>query len=84
MGATTRELFYALRLVFAGAVLWTEKIHRTELNRTMVQSIFRLRLPKFGVISVAIASFQKYFKTVQKLVEIGCNQLNGHVCYIAL
>jgi len=37
-------------LVFAGSVLWTEKIHRTELNWTVVWSIFQLWLPKFGVI----------------------------------
>ncbi|KIJ90090.1 hypothetical protein K443DRAFT_117112 [Laccaria amethystina LaAM-08-1] len=40
-------------LVFAGSVLWTEKIHRTELNRTAVRSFFRLQLPKFCVIPVA-------------------------------
>jgi hypothetical protein len=42
-----------LEIVFAGSVLWTEKIHRTELNRTAVRSFFRLRLPKFCVIPVA-------------------------------
>ena len=71
-------------LVFAGSVLWTEEIYRTELNQTIVRSIFRLRLPKFGVILVAGCLIQKSFKTVQRLVEIGCNRLNGHMRYIAL
>jgi hypothetical protein len=46
-------LDFARGLVFAGSVLWTEKIHRTELNRTAVRSFFRLWLPKFCVIPVA-------------------------------
>jgi len=41
------------RVVFAGSVLWTEKIQRTELNQTVVWSILQLQLPKFGVILVA-------------------------------
>ena len=61
-----------------------QKIHRIELNWTMVQSIFQLWLPKFGVILVASCLISKSFKTIQRLVEIGCNRLNGHVCYIAL
>ncbi|KIK05097.1 hypothetical protein K443DRAFT_91854 [Laccaria amethystina LaAM-08-1] len=40
-------------IVFAGSVLWTEKTHRTELNRTAVRSFFRLWLPKFCVVPVA-------------------------------
>jgi hypothetical protein len=37
------------QIVFAGSVLWTEKIHRTELNRTAVRSFFRLRLEVLAV-----------------------------------
>jgi len=54
------------KLVFAGSVLWTEKIHRTELNRTMVRSIFRLRLPKFGVILVAGCLISKIIQNRSK------------------
>jgi len=46
-------LNWSLFVVFASSVLWTKKIHRTKLNWTVVQSIFRLQLPKFGVIPVA-------------------------------
>ena len=53
-------------LVFAGSVLWTEKIHRTELNRTMVRSIFRLQLPKFGVILVAGCLISKIIQNRSK------------------
>jgi len=75
---------HAISLVFASSVLWTEKIHRTKLYWTVVWSIFRLWLPKFGVIPVAGCLIQKSFKTIQRPVEIGCNQLNGHIRYIAL
>jgi len=54
------------RLVFAGSVLWTEKIHRTKLNWTVVQSIFRLRLPKFGVILVAGCLISKIIQNCSK------------------
>ena len=70
--------------VFAGPVHRTEKNRRTELNRTMVRSIFRLRLPEFGAIPVAGCRVSKIFKTVQKPVLIGCNRLNGHVFYTPL
>ena len=48
-------------LVFTGPVHRTEKNRRTELNRTMVQSIFRLRLPEFGAIPVAGCQVSKIF-----------------------
>ena len=48
-------------LVFAGPVHRTEKNPRTELNRTMVRSIFRLRLPEFGAIPVAGCRVSKIF-----------------------
>jgi len=54
------------QLVFAGSVLWTEKNHRTELNQTMVRSIFRLRLPKFGVILVAGCLISKIIQNHSK------------------
>jgi len=53
-------------VVFAGSVLWTEKIHRTKLNRTMVRSIFRLWLPKFGVILVAGCLISKIIQNCSK------------------
>jgi len=53
-------------LVFAGSVLWTEKIHRTELNRTVVRSIFWLWLPKFGVILVAGCLISKIIQNRSK------------------
>jgi len=59
-------------LVFAGSVLWTKKIHRTELNQTMVRSIFRLWLPKFGVILVAGCLISKI---IQNRSKTGWNQL---------
>ena len=55
-----------LYLVFAGSVLWTEKIHRTELNRTVVRSIFRLQLPKFWVILVAGCLISKIIQNCSK------------------
>jgi len=61
-----------LQLVFAGSVLWPQKIHRTELNQTMVRSIFRLRLPKFGVILVASCLISKI---IQNCSKTGWNQL---------
>ena len=54
------------RIVFASSVLWTEKIHRTELNWTVVWSIFRLRLPKFGVIPVAGCLISKIIQNHSK------------------
>jgi len=62
----------SIPLVFAGSVLWTEKIHRTELNQTMVWSIFRLWLPKFGVILVAGCLISKI---IQNCSKTGWNQL---------
>jgi len=59
-------------LVFTGSVLWTEKIHRTKLNQTMVQSIFRLQLPKFGVILVAGCLISKI---IQNHSKTGWNRL---------
>jgi len=59
-------------LVFAGSVLWTEKIHRTELNRTVVRSIFWLWLPKFGVILVAGCLISKI---IQNRSKTGWNRL---------
>jgi len=59
-------------LVFTGSVLWTEKIHRTKLNRTVVQSIFQLWLPKFGVILVAGCLISKI---IQNRSKTGWNQL---------
>ena len=59
-------------LVFAGSVLWTEKIHRTELNWTVVQSIFQLQLPKFGVILVASCLISKI---IQNCLKTGWNRL---------
>jgi len=53
-------------VVFAGPVLWTEKIHRTKLNRTVVRSIFQLRLPKFGVILVASCLISKIIQNCSK------------------
>jgi len=53
-------------LVFASSVLWTEKIHRTKLNWTVVQSIFRLWLPKFGVIPVAGCLISKIIQNCSK------------------
>jgi len=73
-----------IKLVFAGSLLWTEKIHRTELNQTVVRSIFGCSCPNLGLFWLPVASFQKSFKTVQRPVEIGCNWLNGHVHYRAL
>jgi len=55
-----------IELVFAGSVLWTEKIHRTELNWTVVQSIFRLWLPIFGVILVASCLISKIIQNHSK------------------
>ena len=49
------------QVVFAGPVHRTEKNSRTELNRTMVRSIFLLRLPKFGAIPVAGCRVSKIF-----------------------
>ena len=49
------------QLVFAGPVHRTEKNRRTELNRTMVWSIFRLRLLEFGAILVAGCRVSKIF-----------------------
>jgi len=57
---------YWQHVVFAGSVLWTEKIHRTELNWTMVRSIFRLQLPKFGVILVAGCLISKIIQNHSK------------------
>jgi len=57
---------HILHLVFAGSVLWTEKIHRTELNQTVVWSIFRLWLPKFGVILVASCLISKIIQNCSK------------------
>jgi len=62
----TLLLCVELSLVFAGSVLWTEKIHRTELNRTMVRSIFRLWLPKFGVVLVAGCLISKIIQNRSK------------------
>ena len=59
-------------LVFTGSVLWTKKIHRTKLNWTVVQSIFRLQLPKFGVILVASCLISKI---IQNCSKTGWNQL---------
>jgi hypothetical protein len=50
---TTQHVRRGPSIVFAGSVIWTEKIHRTELNRTAVWSFFQLQLPKFCVIPVA-------------------------------
>jgi len=55
-----------LGLVFASSVLWTEKIHTTELNWTVVQSIFWLWLPKFGVITVAGCLISKIIQNCSK------------------
>ena len=49
------------QVVFAGPVHRTEKNRRTELNRTMVRSIFPLRLPEFGAIPVAGCRVSKIF-----------------------
>jgi len=54
------------QLVFASSVLWTEKIHRTELNQTVVRSIFQLWLPKFGVIPVAGCLISKIIQNHSK------------------
>ena len=51
----------SMPVVFAGPVHRTEKNPRTELNRTMVRSIFRLRLPEFGPIPVAGCRVSKIF-----------------------
>jgi len=40
--------------------------------------------PNLGLFWLPVASFQKSFKTVQRLVEISCNWLNSHVRYVAL
>jgi len=61
-----------LVVVFASSVLWTKKIHRTELNWIMVWSIFQLRLPKFGVILVASCLISKI---IQNCSKTGWNQL---------
>ena len=53
-------------LVFAGSVLWIKKIQRTELNWSMVQSIFQLWLPKFGVILVACCLISKVIQNHSK------------------
>ena len=66
------EAILSFHIVFTGSVLWTEKIHRTELNQTMVQSIFRLWLPKFGVILVASCLISKI---IQNCSKTGWNQL---------
>jgi len=53
-------------IVFASSVLWTKKIHRTELNRTVVRSIFQLQLHKFGVIPVAGCLISKIIQNRSK------------------
>ena len=55
-----------MALVFAGSVLWTKKIHRTELNWTVVQSNFWLWSPKFGVIPVASCLISKIIQNYSK------------------
>jgi len=64
--------FLGSGLVFASSVLWTTKIHRTELNWTVVWSIFRLWLPKFGVIPVAGCLISKI---IQNRSKTSWNQL---------
>jgi len=65
LGQETRES----QVVFASSVLWTKKIHRTELNWTMVRSIFRLWLPKFGVIPVAGCLISKIIQNHSKIIQ---------------
>ena len=55
LGFALEPASIASYIVFAGPV------HRTELNRTMVRSIFRLRLPEFGAIPVASCRVSKIF-----------------------
>jgi len=43
-----------------------KKIHMTELNQTMVRSIFQLWLPKFGVILVASCLISKIIQNCSK------------------
>ena len=57
----SHEFLGMMYLVFAGPVHRTEKNRRTELNRTMVRSIFRLQLPEFGAIPVAGCRVSKIF-----------------------
>jgi len=64
--------FSIFRLVFASSVLWTEKIHRTKLNWTVVWSIFQLWLPKFGVIPVASCLISNI---IQNCSKTGWNRL---------
>ena len=59
--SSCHSFYLAWWLVFAGPVHRTEKNPRTELNRTMVRSIFRLRLPEFGAIPVAGCRVSKIF-----------------------
>ena len=61
-----------MELVFAGPVHRTEKKPRTELNRTMVRSIFQLQLPKFWAILVVGCQVSKIFENRSKT---GSNRL---------
>jgi len=45
---------------------------------------FSCGCPNLALFQLLVASFQKSFKTIQRLAEISCNRLNGHVHYIAL
>ena len=73
---TCEVYLYESRIAFKGPVHRNEMKSKTNLSQNIDWSIFWLLLPKFGVILVAVAPFQKYVKPVQKLVLISCNDVH--------
>ena len=60
--------------MFKGPVAWTEKMTATELNPTECNWTISCSCLVLGLVGLLVASIQKYLKTVQKPVAIGCNQ----------
>ena len=69
-------------IVFEGLVGWTEKMTATQLNSTDCNWTIGCSCPLLRLVGLLVALLQNIWKTVIKLVAIGCNQF-FKVCIIS-